>query len=1098
MDAIWNYYREAAARTGRDPKTGRSMGFSLEFFFCKSQPQEQNALVRAFLGDVSLPPAGEPLPWEELMPYVSQVTPPYPEQLRAIARALASPVSLVQGPPGTGKTETILNLIAVIRRMHPEKTIAVVSTNHEALNNIYEKLEEGRASDPMLKEIYGCFAVLGSKQNVKDWREQREALGEDVSAIDPSGRPVDPAYLGRYPVFSSTVHSLRKIFDEKTGFDHQFDFVIADECSQMSVMLGMIAMSCARQLVVIGDDQQLTPIIHDSLEELAKERGDVPLVYMEQEGKSFLSACGEVFPGLPSTLLNMHYRCHPSIIGFCNQYIYDNQLQVAVQDDGAFCMRAVWYEGDYCEKHKEARPTQEESGERARYQTQNRRQVEILLREELPRLAQRLRDPKFSVAVICPFRGPIEQLGQLLPQRLRGLGLEDQEVSDNLDVAGGGEDRLAMEDIPRLTIHRAQGKGFSAVFLLTAEDYYKGEEAWCQQKRLVNVAVSRAKRELTVITSSQWLPEELQQELTGYVLPNGQEKEPAKGMYYRKLLAYIAERCPQPQGEFGLHRSGVTSVFDHTPRLRRISGAKRGSREEASAPARCVAQALAENFGEEYTVLSELPLTAVAEATAVTDAPEELLAYREHSRIDFALCQENQVRLLIEVDGAYHREEGSEVQRNDQRKDRWIELLQAESCFLRLPTDGSGVQEMEAVRQRLAFSSQALTVTEQGLSEALSAARARYRLQQLLADLTGMVDEHQKRLREFLAREDMTGAQKLDCIRMDFSHAEKMRYNVQIRNSFYLCRYAMAYAFEYAMLYDLAMRLHRQSGSNTLGVFSFGAGSLLDAWSMAYARARLTLEEPAYEALKLYYKGVDEQLWDSYFVAPQRICPSDGRDEPSRAEQSPDFEKLWLCHSGIAEFLDRDILSRKDCRLYYETLVFPKIVNELKEEDVEAIEERLGRVRLTYPVYYLLVSHSRYQLDRSGEILERFVRALDPEGRYERCSDIHQLLSPENQQAFRSAWAAWDRLVPLLPETAGGPRGYAFESSLPSAEGKEARRPFPIRALNQDFAYDGPRPLLRGVEALQEQAGAVAFPCQQVQKVSAITFDVIRLKKKEA
>ena len=58
MDAIWNYYREAAARTGRDPKTGRSMGFSLEFFFCKSQPQEQNALVRAFLGDGSLPPAG--------------------------------------------------------------------------------------------------------------------------------------------------------------------------------------------------------------------------------------------------------------------------------------------------------------------------------------------------------------------------------------------------------------------------------------------------------------------------------------------------------------------------------------------------------------------------------------------------------------------------------------------------------------------------------------------------------------------------------------------------------------------------------------------------------------------------------------------------------------------------------------------------------------------------------------------------------------------------------------------------------------------------------------------------------------------------------
>lgn len=1096
MDAIWNYYRDAASCTGRNQKTGKMLAFSLEFFFCGFQPRQQNPLVRAFLGDDSACPEGGPaVSEEEIAPYLSQVTPPYPEQRRAILRALASPISLVQGPPGTGKTEMILNLISVIRNLYPDKTIAVVSTNHEALKNIYDKIVEGESRDPMLASLLPSFAVLGSKRNVKEWRDQREPF-EDVSEIPSTGRPVDPAYLRRYPVFSSTVHSLRKIFAQKDGFENQFDFVIADECSQMSVMLGIVAMSCARQLVIIGDDQQLTPIIPDKLEELAKKFPDVPPIYLEQEGKSFLSACAGIFPHMPATLLNMHYRCHPSIIRFCNQHIYENQLQLAAPDDGDFRMRAVWYEGDYCEKWKLAPSPQEDGGDKIRYQTQNRRQIEIFLREELPRLAERLKDPEFSLAVICPFRGPIELLGRLLPQRLEELELSGQAVSDNLnDIV---ENIFTVREIPQLTIHKAQGKGFSAVVLLTAEDYYKGETPWCQQKRLMNVAVSRAKEVFTVITSSQWLPEEIQRQLTGYVLPNGQENEPAEGMYYRKLLAYIAEHCPEPRGEFGLHRSGIASVFDRVPWFRRAMGTKRGS-EDASAPALCMAQALWEQFGEEYAILSELPLKEIEQISSIEGASGEMLAYLDHSRMDFALCQGNQVALMIEVDGAYHREAGSQAEKNDQLKNSWIALLQGEDRFLRLPTDGSTAQEAEEIRRRLERGHSTLTATQEGLRQA-QAVSAQFRARLLMDGLAGRTEGHLAKLEAFLARNDMRDSQKLDVIRMDFTHAEAMKYNTKIRNSFYLCRYATAYAFEYALLYDLALRLHRQSGSSTLGVFSFGAGSLVDAWSLAYARERLAQEDAAYGEMKLYYKGVDEQLWGDYYAVPQRIydgrhffVPQGGGDCPCAGS----FEKLWLYRSGIAEFLESDILSRTGCKLYYDTLVFPKIINELTEEDVAEIEQKLERVRLTHPAYYLLVSHSRYQLEKSAETLERLLRALDPDGRYERCCDVDQLLSPENRQAFQSAWAAGDPLLPLLEGELDSPRGYAFQSSIQTEDGEERSRALPIRSLNPDFAYDGPRQPLYGLDAMQKRCGMDPFPCQQMLKVSTLTFDVIRLKKKE-
>lgn len=61
-------------------------------------------------------------------------------QKKAVENAFSSQISIIQGPPGTGKTQTILNIIAnaVLQR----KTVAVVSNNNSATQNVAEKMEK--------------------------------------------------------------------------------------------------------------------------------------------------------------------------------------------------------------------------------------------------------------------------------------------------------------------------------------------------------------------------------------------------------------------------------------------------------------------------------------------------------------------------------------------------------------------------------------------------------------------------------------------------------------------------------------------------------------------------------------------------------------------------------------------------------------------------------------------------------------------------------------------------------------------------------------------------------------------------------------------
>lgn len=80
-------------------------------------------------------------------------------QFQAVKNAMSSQISIIEGPPGTGKTQTILNIIANI--VKNGQTVAVVSNNNAATDNVYEKLQKYHLD-------YLC-ARLGKRENKEEF-----------------------------------------------------------------------------------------------------------------------------------------------------------------------------------------------------------------------------------------------------------------------------------------------------------------------------------------------------------------------------------------------------------------------------------------------------------------------------------------------------------------------------------------------------------------------------------------------------------------------------------------------------------------------------------------------------------------------------------------------------------------------------------------------------------------------------------------------------------------------------------------------------------------------------------------------------------------
>ncbi len=319
---LWDYFVNTSRETGRiidENGDEKQAAYSLYTAFYEKHyeySELNNELIKGFFGEKELRFTEEKnldnkisaIFGENALSYIKS-RPINPDQQQALKNGLVQPVALVQGPPGTGKTEMILNFLAAVTALSPDSTIAVVSCNAEALRNITDALEERKeqainSGDPnniMAKVCRRC-AILGSKSKRREWSERvdRRFISDEDKCI------FKYKLLEEFPIFTSTIHSLPKIF---SSYPQHFDYVIIDECSQVSVSLGLVAMAHAKHLMLVGDNLQLQAIIDKRASEKTEEEYESVKKYLEEEDKSFPQTCENLFPNAPNIMLRDHYRC---------------------------------------------------------------------------------------------------------------------------------------------------------------------------------------------------------------------------------------------------------------------------------------------------------------------------------------------------------------------------------------------------------------------------------------------------------------------------------------------------------------------------------------------------------------------------------------------------------------------------------------------------------------------------------------------------------------------------------------------------------------------------------------------------------------------
>lgn len=328
------------------------------------------------------------------------------------------------------------------------------------LNNVNKNLLDDLCNQSMV--------VLKDKLARKyEGKSSRKIFSEDNLWKEPYD------VLDEYPVILSTTFSSRNSLNS----DVVYDYLIMDEASQVDIATGALALSCARNVVIVGDTKQLPNVVPDDIKAKAKAIFDT---FNVNEGyqytKSFLQSILDVMPNVTQTLLREHYRCHPKIINFCNQKFYRGELIIMTTDKG---------EEDVLSVVK----TVAGNHERNHY---SQRQIDVIKNEIIPKYVSNLEE----TGIIAPYKNQVEALSR--------------EITD-IDAA---------------TAHKFQGKEKENIIISTVDDEISD---FADDPYLINVAVSRAKKKLMlVVTGNEQSKEHNITDLIDYIQYNNFEVAESK------------------------------------------------------------------------------------------------------------------------------------------------------------------------------------------------------------------------------------------------------------------------------------------------------------------------------------------------------------------------------------------------------------------------------------------------------------------------------------------------------------------------------------------------------------------------------------------
>jgi len=434
-------------------------------------------------------------------------------------------------------------------------------------------------------------------------------------------------FLQEYPVILSTTFSATSNINPA----YQFDYLIMDEASQVDIAAGALALSCAKNAVIVGDLKQLPNVVDHHAEEVVSaifSKYGISESY-RYSTNSFLSSICTLYSKVPQTLLREHYRCDPLIIGFCSKQFYNGELIPMTKSESDFTPIRV---------------VKTVKGNHARG-TVNLRQVDTIIQEILPALEEQFTD----IGIIAPYNNQVNALHSALEMTGRGY------------VAA--------------TVHKFQGREDDAIVLSTVDNQI---QEFTDDPHLLNVAVSRAKKQFTLVVSADEQPDSNIRDLIDYI-------EYYQGKSKQSEISSIYDL---------LYEDYTQDLLNFYKTHKRVS-----EYDSENLTYWTIQETIEEKGFKHLGILMHYPLRHLITSSSVLSSEQRVYASRSWTHVDFLIYDtvSHKAKLAIEVDGTQYHKRNSDQGQRDMMKDSILAAIGLP--LLRLSTAGS--QEKERIAQAL-------------------------------------------------------------------------------------------------------------------------------------------------------------------------------------------------------------------------------------------------------------------------------------------------------------------------------------------------------------------------------------------------------------
>jgi len=411
----------------------------------------------------------------------------------------ATDIAIVHGPPGTGKTTTLVHAIKLL--CETEKNILVTAPSNAAVDLLAERLSQkglrvvrvgniSRVEESILNLTLDAqmashpdsahikkvkIQAAESRRKARKFkrnfrgqqREERRDNYREARELEDWAKQLEDKLLseilyGSQVVACTLVNTVHPVLNQL-----KFRTVVIDEAAQAMSPATWIPISRVSKVILAGDPFQLPPTVK-SIE--AKKKG---------LGITLLEKCVEQLPIV--SFLNVQYRMNEKIMSFSNSQFYDNQL-VAAEEVKDW----VLPKGDiqpivfidtagsgFEEEVNEETLSKFNSGEY------------FILREHFLQFVETLSENDLempSVGIITPYRAQINHI-------------KDEFLSD--EKCTPYEEFITIN-----TIDGFQGQERDVIYISLVRSNGDNEIGFLSDYRRMNVAMTRARKQLVVIGDS--------------------------------------------------------------------------------------------------------------------------------------------------------------------------------------------------------------------------------------------------------------------------------------------------------------------------------------------------------------------------------------------------------------------------------------------------------------------------------------------------------------------------------------------------------------------------------------------------------------------